>query len=170
MPHSETLIRCSEASGAQAKSRQRAKIQQIRTALELSGYVSLDQQADALGLGRSTTWSMLRGKHKSSGISAAIILRMLSTPHLPPAVRTKLVEYVEEKAAGHYGDKPFRVRQFMARLAPGRGSLVSTVGLKDVASHRRRSLKGDFEKGERRALDKTAHRRSKICAGIKSTF
>jgi hypothetical protein len=45
---------------------------------------------------------------------------MLSKPDLPAAVRKTVLEYVNEKAAGLYGDKPFRVRQFMSRLSPMR--------------------------------------------------
>ena len=63
----------------------------------------LDDQANALGLSRSTTWTILKGRHKASGLSADIINRMLAAPRLPPLVRAKVLEYVEEKTAGRYG-------------------------------------------------------------------
>jgi oligoribonuclease (3'-5' exoribonuclease) len=102
------------------KARQWAKIGQIREALLEAGYLTLDAQAEALGLNRSTAWSILVGKHKNSGLSTSVILTMLSRSECPSTVREKLQEYVEEKAAGLYGDKPFRVRQFMKRLSPMR--------------------------------------------------
>ena len=45
----------------------------------------------------------MRGSHKFSGLSAAIIKRMLNSPQLPPSARKVLLEYVEEKSAGTYG-------------------------------------------------------------------
>jgi hypothetical protein len=120
MSHLEKRIACPETPGQRAKVRQREKIQRIRRALELSGHFVLDDQARALGLSRSTTWSIIRGTHKNSGLSTAVIRRMLSAPQLPAAVRDELVEYVEEKAAGLYGDKPYRLRQFVRRLGDDR--------------------------------------------------
>jgi hypothetical protein len=70
----------------------------------------------ALGLSRSTTWTITSGKHKTSGLSAAIISRMLASPRLPPTARAIVLEYVEEKLAGCYGHRPLRIRQFGARL------------------------------------------------------
>lgn len=103
-----------------SKRLQWVKLWQIREALVESGFKTLDEQATALGLGRSTTWSILRGKHKNSGLSTAVILRMLARPELPPRVRQRLSEYIEEKVAGLYGDSPFRVRQFKERLGDAR--------------------------------------------------
>ncbi len=54
----------------------------------------------ALGLCRSTTWTILKANHKSSGLSEALINRILRAPQLPPLVRSALLEYVDEKAAG----------------------------------------------------------------------
>jgi len=101
---------------ASLRARQFAKIRQVGDALLNAGYVSLDEQAKALGLSRSTTWTILRANHKNSGLSAGIISRMLSAPDLPASVRLKLYEYVEEKSAGLYGDDRIRVRKFAARL------------------------------------------------------
>ena len=88
-----------QANG-EMKARQRAKIKEIADTLYAAGYTVLDRQAEVLGLGRSTTWSVLRGGHKNSGLSAAVIKRMLAAPQLPPAVHQKLMEYVAEKCAG----------------------------------------------------------------------
>ena len=56
------------------RERQRAKIREFADALAASGLQTLDKQADALGLSRSTTWNLLKGKHKGSGLSPTIIL------------------------------------------------------------------------------------------------
>jgi hypothetical protein len=73
---------------------------EIRDVLVAAGLVTLDQQAAVLTLSRSTTWNLLSGKHKGSGISAAIINRILAAPRLPPPVRAKILQYVVEKTAG----------------------------------------------------------------------
>jgi predicted DNA-binding transcriptional regulator AlpA len=105
--------------GTSLRARQFAKIRQLKQALIASGYHGLDDQAKALGLSRSTTWTILRASHKNSGLSAAIINRMLSTPELPSSVRLRLYEYVEEKKAGLYGDERTRLQKFAARIQIG---------------------------------------------------
>ena len=40
------------------------KIRELGEALVAAGYVTLGEQADALGLCRSTTWTILRGTHR----------------------------------------------------------------------------------------------------------
>ncbi|WP_407184997.1 hypothetical protein [Bradyrhizobium centrosematis] len=99
------------------RERQWAKIREITEALRIAGFESLDQQAAALGLSRSTTWSILSGQHKNSGLSTGTIARILSNEQVPTLVRKRLQEYVEEKAQGLYGDNPIRVEQFKERLA-----------------------------------------------------
>lgn len=101
---------------ADAKARQSAKIRQLGEALVAAGYRRLDEQAKALGLPRSTTWTILKTNHKNSGLSAAVINRMLAAPDLPPRVRLKIVEYIEDKSAGLYGDGKSRVQRFRDRL------------------------------------------------------
>src|SRR5262252_8682605 len=76
------------AAVAEAKARQSSKIRELRLALRRAGLIGLDEQAQALGLPRSTTWKILKGGHKASGLSAMVISRMLSEPRLPPVVRT----------------------------------------------------------------------------------
>jgi hypothetical protein len=99
------------------RGRQRAKIREFRGALVAAGLRTLDKQAAVLMLSRSTTWTLLKGKHKGSGISAAIIIRMLLSPRLPPPVRTTILQYVAEKTAGLYGDSELRLRKFTAQLS-----------------------------------------------------
>jgi predicted DNA-binding transcriptional regulator AlpA len=98
------------------KARQSQKIREIRETLVAAGYISLHQQATALGLGRSTAWSVLKANHKSSGLSATVIMRMLASPQLPTPVRHVIEEYVRQKCAGNYGHNITRLRMFRARL------------------------------------------------------
>jgi predicted DNA-binding transcriptional regulator AlpA len=99
------------------KARQSAKIREVGEALVADGICALDQQAKALGLPRSTTWTILKASHKSSGLSAAIINRMLAAPQLPPRVRLKIFEYLQEKSVGRYGDNERKIVKFTARIS-----------------------------------------------------
>jgi hypothetical protein len=101
---------------ARMKARQSYKIRELAEALKSSGFLALDEQAKALGLSRSTAWTIRKASHKASGLSASIINRMLAAPELPPLARTKILEYVEEKAAGLYGGSGSQRRKFAAHL------------------------------------------------------
>jgi hypothetical protein len=98
------------------KARQSSKIREIGNALITAGIISLDAQAKALGLPRSTAWTILSAEHKGTGISARIICRMLNSEPLPPLVRAKIVEYAKEKAAGIYGGTETQSRRFTSKL------------------------------------------------------
>ena len=56
----------------------------------------------ALGVGRSTAWALLN-RDKRTGPSSVVLKRILSSPNLPPAVRRKVEQYINEKIAGRYG-------------------------------------------------------------------
>jgi len=94
-----------------------SKIKELSDALEAAGFLSLDKQATALGLSRSTTWTILRAKHKNYGLSGALINRILKTPQLDRRVRAKVIEYVQEKASGFYGHNKTQLRRFTERLS-----------------------------------------------------
>jgi hypothetical protein len=98
------------------KARQSSKIREIGNALITAGIISLDAQAKALGLPRSTAWTILSAEHKGTGISARIICQMLNSEPLPPLVRAKIVEYAKEKAAGIYGGTEMQHRRFASKL------------------------------------------------------
>lgn len=100
-----------------AKERQSAKLKELLDALVAAGFFSLDQQATALGLSRSTTWTILNAKHKNYGLSGALINRILKRPGLDRRVRAKIIEYVEEKASGFYGHNKIQLRRFRERLS-----------------------------------------------------
>ena len=109
--------RCGAASvGSAMKARQVAKIGELKHALVALGYTSLDQQAGILGLCRSTTWTILKGNHKASGLRATIIKRILGARFLPREVERIIQEYVREKCAGVYGHGEARLRHFRAQL------------------------------------------------------
>jgi hypothetical protein len=122
------------------KARQSAKMREIADALCAAGFLGLDAQAEILGISRSTAWTILRGSHKSTGISPAIIGRMLGTAALPTAVRSKIVEYANEKAAGSYGHNQLQRQRFIdalrekASVHVGRGKAVQMRSLPELMS------------------------------------
>ena len=89
-----------------------SKIRELAETVEAAGFLTLEEQAKILGLPRSTVWTIRRGSHKASGLSASIIKRMLAAPTLPPLVRAKILEYVQEKVAGLYGGSQRQCRRF----------------------------------------------------------
>jgi hypothetical protein len=99
------------------RERQSYKIRQFSDAFAAAGFVTIDARAKLLGLCRSTTWTILKGNHKGSGLSATTINRILLTPQLPSGVRAKVIEYVKEKAAGLYGHSEKQRSRFIARLS-----------------------------------------------------
>ena len=115
------------------KAKQSSKIMEIGAALVSAGFLTLDAQAKALGLARSTTWTVLKGNHKGSGLSALIINRMVAAPKLPPLVREKIVEYVRDRLAGLHGHSKPQIRRFADRLS------IKTRGLIEELHRRDRS-------------------------------
>jgi hypothetical protein len=107
---------CSSDTLAAKKARQSARIREITDALVSSGYYTLDEQAKALGLGRSTAWAILKHGYKNTGMSAAVVERVLSSAQLPTPVRAKVNEYVVEKIQGRYGHSREQRRRFYAHL------------------------------------------------------
>jgi hypothetical protein len=105
----------SRSTVVEMKERQSAKIREIKVALITAGVSTLDGQAKVLGLCRSTAWTILRGNHKASGLSATTVKRVLEAPRLPPFVRARIFEYVKEKAAGRYGHSKSQRHKFIAR-------------------------------------------------------
>lgn len=99
------------------KERQSAKLKELSDALIAAGFLSLDEQATALGLSRSTTWTILKAKHKNYGLSGSLINRILKRPGLDRRIRAKIVEYVQEKASGCYGHNKIQLRRFKERLS-----------------------------------------------------
>jgi len=101
------------------KVRQSMKIREIGQALIAAGFFTLDEQTKALGVPRSTAWTILQARHKNYGLSEKLIKRMLASQHLPPLVRSKIIEYRERKLPAstveHSTAKIFR-KQVIARM------------------------------------------------------
>ena len=121
---------------------QAAKIRELQEALTSAGFWSLDRQSKVLGLSRSTSWTILRGTHKKSGLSAAVIKRILSTPELPSVVKERLIEYVREKSAGLYGHNPQQLRRFTAVLISAETSSGGADDQRNAALDSRRDQLG----------------------------
>jgi len=98
------------------RARQLSKIRELGDALIAEGYLTLDEQARVLGLGLSTTWTILKRTYKTSGLSADTINRMLAAPRLPALVRAGILEYIDEKTAALYGHSNTQLRRFAIRL------------------------------------------------------
>ena len=122
-------------NSASQRGQQRLKIEEITRTLVWCGFVSLDEQADVLGLSRSTTWTIIRGIHKSSGLSATTINRMLASDRLPLRVRLKVLEYIAEKMSGAYGDRNHRLKAFANRISPVHMQAALFPGTKPDAAH-----------------------------------
>ena len=121
-----------EPQDVDVKARQACKIRELAAVLVAAGFVSLDDQAKALGLSRSTTWTILKAKHKNYGLSAALINRVLAKPDLNSRVRGKIIEYIREKAAGSYGHNHTQLRRFIHLLAKARAVSHGELSLVDV--------------------------------------
>ena len=115
--HRDTACEPSKRNDKEVKAQQARRISELGEALVLQGIRTLDQQAEALGLSRSTAWTILKANHKASGLSAAVINSMLAAPRLPALVRDKILEYIHEKAEGSYGHNKTQIRRFTARLS-----------------------------------------------------
>ena len=109
------------------KARQSCKIRELGGALITAGFRTLDEQARALGLSRSSAWALLKANHKSSGLSAASINRMLSSPELLLHVRVTILTHVDEKLAGLYGHNKTQLRRFAAGSLFAGNVLVATL-------------------------------------------
>jgi len=67
--------------------RRAVPIQAIADALVAAGYTSLDDQAKALGLHRSTAWTIVKTRHKLGRLNRQTTQRILENPDTPPSVR-----------------------------------------------------------------------------------
>ena len=58
----------------------------------------MDSQAKALGLKRSTAWTIIKTKHKLDRLSGKTTDRMLANLELPPPVRAVVQQYLAERS------------------------------------------------------------------------
>src|SRR5262245_24869200 len=75
-------------------------VQYVANALLDAGYRSLDKQAKALGVNRSTAWTIIRTKHKLGYLNAKTAKRILANPELPECIRDVLTRYAEGSVPG----------------------------------------------------------------------
>ena len=76
--------------------RRAVPIQEIADALVAAGYTSLDKQAKALGLHRSTAWTIIKKKHKLGRLNAKTTQSILANPDTPASVRAVIQQYVAQ--------------------------------------------------------------------------
>src|SRR5262245_20949480 len=76
--------------------RQNVPIEAIAAALVAAGHTRLDSQAKALGLNRSTTWTIVRNKHKLGRLNRQTAQRILANPDTPSSVRTIVEQALAE--------------------------------------------------------------------------
>jgi hypothetical protein len=74
------------------------RLRDIGDALIEAGYETLDEQAKALGVGRSTAWNIVNGKNKCDRLSAKTTKRILANPKTPPSVRAIIRRYLAERS------------------------------------------------------------------------
>jgi hypothetical protein len=56
----------------------------------------LDKQAKALGLGRSTAWTIIKKKHNLGRLNAKTTQSILANPDTPASVRALIQQYVAQ--------------------------------------------------------------------------
>ena len=95
--HVQALRELPYSVSTEMKARQASKIRELADAVEAAGFLTLDEQAQVLGVPRSTAWTIRRASHKASGLSASIINRMLAAPKLPLPVRARSSNTLRKK-------------------------------------------------------------------------
>ena len=74
------------------------RLQDIGDALVAAGYTSLDEQAKALGVTRSTARNIVNGKNKLDRLARKTTKRILADPETPPSVRAIIRQYLAERS------------------------------------------------------------------------
>ena len=72
-------------------------IQLLADALIKDGFHSLDDQAKALGLNRSTTWTIMKTKHKLGMLNNKTARSILAHPGTPASVRVIIHTILDRK-------------------------------------------------------------------------
>jgi hypothetical protein len=74
-------------------------LKDISEALVASGFTSLDEQAEALGIRRTTAWTIVKNKHKLGRLHRETVERILANPSTPQSVRAVVQQYAAERYA-----------------------------------------------------------------------
>jgi len=69
----------------------------IADALIRGGYNSLDDQAKALGLNRSTAWTIMKARHKLGHLNNKTVRSILANPDTPVSVRVIIRTMLDRK-------------------------------------------------------------------------
>jgi len=77
---------------------------QIAEALVEAGYRSLDAQAKALGIHRSTAWTIIKAKHKLGRLHTKTTQKILENPETPLTVRAVVLRYLAERGESRLED------------------------------------------------------------------
>jgi hypothetical protein len=107
-PSRKTLRHVSAITSSHDR-RRTMPIQPIVNALIAAGYSSLDNQARALGLNRSTAWTIIKNKHKLGRLNVKTTQRILENPDTPPDVRAVIEQYMSQNLVtlpGPHEDPP----------------------------------------------------------------
>ena len=72
-------------------------IQVIAEALNREGYNSLRAQSKALGLNRSTVWTIMKTKHKLGHLNNKTARCILANPDTPPSVQVIIRTMLDRK-------------------------------------------------------------------------
>lgn len=99
---------------ADSKKKQASKLAEIHQILIAAGFDTAAKQAAALHLSRSTAWAFLH-LNKRAGPSSVLLKRLLASK-IPPRVREKIYEYIEEKRLGLYGHHERICKEFGAKF------------------------------------------------------
>ena len=81
-------------------------LRQISDTLIACGYTKLDDQAKALGVSRSTAWTIVKTKHKLDRLNNKTITRILANSETPQVVRAVVQQYLSEKVAVAFRQDP----------------------------------------------------------------
>jgi hypothetical protein len=92
----ETIRYLNEISSSSL--RRQTTVERIADALIADGYTSLDQQAKALDLNRSTAWTVIKTKHKLGRLNVKTTQQILANPETPSAVRAVIEKYLIERS------------------------------------------------------------------------
>jgi hypothetical protein len=84
-------------SGNNERPRYTVTLQNISEALIAAGFVSLDEQAKALGVHRATAWTIIKHKHKLDRLQRETVARILANPGTPRSVRSVVEQYAAER-------------------------------------------------------------------------
>src|SRR5262245_15267532 len=95
------------------------ELERISEALISCGYTSLDEQAKALGVSRSTAWTITKNKHKLGRLSARTINRILLNPQTPANVRQVIQQYIAKRCAVIQGKRKLRLMSSLSRTNGG---------------------------------------------------